>query len=101
MGEAAREGRLRLGTPDAWLTSRLTSSGAHVTDPGSASCTALLDSTVGDWAPGLLELFHVPHEALPEVVATSQVVGTTHRDLLGAPIAVAARAGDQQAAAFA
>ena len=101
VGEAAREGRLRLGTPDAWLTSRLTSSGAHVTDPGSASCTALLDSTAGDWAPGLLELFHVPHEVLPEVVATSQVVGTTHRDLLGAPIAVAARAGDQQAAAFA
>ena len=99
--EAARDGRLRLGTPDAWITSRLTSSAAHVTDPGSASCTALLDSTAGEWAPGLLELFHVPREALPEVVATSQVVGTTASELFGAPLPVAARAGDQQAAAFA
>ncbi len=99
--EAARAGRLRLGTPDAWITFMLTSSDAHVTDPGNASCTALLDSTAGEWAPPLLELFHVPPEVLPEVVASSRVVGTTPGDLLGAPVPVAARAGDQQAAAFA
>ncbi len=101
VAEAARAGRLRLGTPDVWITSRLTSSAAHVTDPGNASCTALLDSSAGEWAAGLLEFFQVPREALPEVVATSHVVGTTPSDLLGAPVPVAARAGDQQAAAFA
>lgn len=97
---AARAGRLRFGTPDVWLTDRLTGGSAFVTDPGQASCTALYDLRGGDWSERALALFGVPRETLPSVVATSEVVGETATDLLGAAVPVAARAGDQQAAAF-
>ncbi len=98
---AARRGRLRLGTPDAWLTERLTGGAAFVTDPGHASCTGLADLARGDWHPAALDFFGVPREALPTVVGTAEPVGETPAGLLGAPVPVAARAGDQQAACFA
>lgn len=101
VAEAARRGTLRLGTPDAWLTDRLTGGAAFVTDPGHASCTGLMDLATGDWSPDALALFGVPVEALPRIVATAEVVGETPAAWLGAPVPVAARAGDQQAAAFA
>ncbi len=99
--KAASQGSLRLGTPDVWLTKQLTGGQAHVTDPSNASATALYDGAGGDWAEPLLQLFGVPREALPEVVATSRIVGETPKELLGVSLPVAARAGDQQAAAFA
>jgi glycerol kinase len=99
--EAARAGRLRLGTPDTWLAARLTSGRGHVTDPGNASCTGLFDVGKGEWSQPLLDLFGVPREALPSLVPTSGVIGETPASLLGTPIRVAALAGDQQAAAFA
>lgn len=99
--KAAASGTLRFGTPDTWLTFRLTGGAAHVTDPGHASCTALYDLDKSCWADPLLEVFGVPREALPEIVPTSAVVGETPAELLGAPVPVAARAGDQQASAFA
>jgi len=98
---AAREKRLRLGTPDVWLAARLSGGALHVTDPGNASCTALFDVAGGEWAQGLLDLFKVPREALPEIVPTSGVVGELPAALLGTPVRVAAIAGDQQASAFA
>ncbi len=97
---AAEAGTLRLGTPDVWLTSKLTGGAAHVTDPGNASATAFLDNAAGDWSQPIVEIFSVPMEALPEVVASSAVIGETPAELLGAPVPVAARAGDQQAAMF-
>jgi glycerol kinase len=99
--KAAAAGRLRLGNPDAWLTDRLTGGALHVTDPGQASCTGLFDLESGTWWPIAVELFGLDAGTLPEIRATSEVVGETPRDLLGASIPVAARAGDQQAAAFA
>jgi len=99
--KAASAGTLRLGTPDAWLGFKLTGGAAHVTDPGNASCTALFDPSAGQFAEPLCALFGVPFEALPEVVSTNAIVGETSAALLGAPLAVAARAGDQQASAFA
>ncbi len=98
--KAADAGTLRLGTPDAWLTAALTGFTAHVTDPGNASCTALFDAAQGEWAQPLLDLFGVPRECLPSPIPTSGVVGETPPALLGAGVRVAARAGDQQAAAF-
>lgn len=97
---AAGEGRLRLGTPDAWLTYQLTGERAHDTDPGHASCTGLYDLGGDAWAPPLCELFGVPIEALPRITASAAVAGETPRELLGAPVPVAARVGDQQASAF-
>jgi glycerol kinase len=99
--EAAAAGRLCVGNPDAWLTWKLTGGSAHVTDASNASGTALFDLNSGDWSPPLLELFKQDANVLPRIVPTSEVVGETPADLLGAPIPVAARAGDQQAATFA
>ncbi|MBW2279129.1 MAG: glycerol kinase [Deltaproteobacteria bacterium] len=101
IAKAAAAGTLRLGTPDTWLTSRLTGGAAHVTDPGNASCTALFDPQTLEIAPALCAVFGVPFDSLPTVEATSGVVGEMDPTLLGSPIPVAARAGDQQAAAFA
>jgi glycerol kinase len=99
--DAARAGRLRLGTPDAWLARRLTGEPLHVTDPGQASCTALYDLARRDWSPVLLARAGLARETLPAVVASAGIVGETASELLGAPVPLAARAGDQQAAAFA
>lgn len=99
IAEMRRRGRLRLGTPDAWLGMRL--SGCAVTDPGQASCTALYDPAARDWSAVLLERLELERSALPRIVATAESAGETHAGLLGAAVPVVARAGDQQAAAFA
>jgi glycerol kinase len=98
---AARSGRLRLGTPDVWLTDRLTGGSRFVTDPSCASATGLYNPLEGAWMDPLVALFGVPPLALPTVVATAEVVAETPSDLLGAPVPVAARVGDQQSACFA
>jgi len=99
--EAAAAGRLRFGNPDAWLSDRLTAGAAFVTDPSQASCTGLYDLSRGCWSPALLSFFGVDGGTLPEIRATSEVVGETAEEFLGVPIPLAARAGDQQAASFA
>lgn len=101
VGEAAKAGRLRFGTPDTWLTLKLTGGEALVTDPGNAACTGLIDPVSLDWSPGILGLFGLEAEWFPDVVPTAEVVAETPLDLLGGAIPVAARAGDQQAASFA
>jgi glycerol kinase len=98
---AAAEGRLRLGTPDVWLTDRLTGGAAFATDPSQASCTGLWAADTDGWHPGALALYGLDAAWLPAIAPTSGVVGETPPALFGAPIAIAARAGDQQAATFA
>jgi len=90
---------LCFGTLDSWLTWNLTG-GTHVTDHSHASCTGLYDFVSNRWDPGLLELIGLPAGALPRIAETSEIVGTTKTDYLGAPVPVAALAGDQQAAMF-
>jgi len=99
--DAARTGRLCLGTPDAWLGFRLSGGTAFVTDPGHAGCTGLYDAGRRRWSGSALRLFGIEEAWLPGVVASSAVVGETPSALLSAPVAIAARAGDQQAACFA
>jgi len=98
---AGEAGRLRLGTPDAWLGFRLGGARRSVTDPGHASCTGLYELREGDFDARALALYGIPREALPAVVATCEVVDRLDPALLGAAVPLAARAGDQQAAAFA
>lgn len=98
---AAEQGFLRLGNPDAWLSAKLSGGAAHVTDPGHASCTALYDTAAGEWSAPLCELFGVPLEALPEIAPSSGIVAESDARLFGGAIPLAARAGDQQASAFA
>lgn len=99
--DAARAGRLRLGTPDAWLADRLGAGSAFATDASQASCTGLYDLRAGAWHAGALALFGLEREWLPALVPTSAIAGETPASLLGAPVPLAARAGDQQAASFA
>jgi len=96
--ERARKGELAFGTVDSWLVFKLT--GEHVTDVSNASRTMLFNIHLMRWDDDLLHLFDIPEEMLPQVVSSSEEVGTTKASLFGAAIPVAGIAGDQQAATF-
>ncbi len=97
---AARTGRLRLGTVDTWLVSKL-SGGAHVTDATNASRTLLFDLSSGAWSMDLLGLFGVPLTALPELVPSCGADVVTGTDCpIGEGVPICGIAGDQQAALF-
>jgi len=96
----AAAGEVALGTIDSWLIYKLTGGAVHATDVTNASRTMLLDLKTLDWDDSLLELFDVPHAALPEVRASAGEFGHTEESLLGAAIPILGVAGDQQAAAF-
>lgn len=91
--EAGHE--LAIGTVESWLIFKLTG-GLHITDATNASRTALMDIHSGGWDEELIDLFGVPHAALPEIVDCVGRFGETA--LLGAPIPITGMAGDQQAA---
>ncbi len=96
-----RDGSLALGTVDSYVIARLTDGAAHVTDPTNASRTLLYDLEQGAWSDELCDLFDVPRAALPELVPSSGVVGTTDPDaFLGFSLPISGIAGDQQAALF-
>lgn len=95
------KGRLRVGTVDSWLTWTLTGGESFITDPSNASATGLYDIGRRDWSTPALDLFHIDRSVLPDVTDTASVVGETPAHLLGHPVPLAARAGDQQAACFA
>ena len=94
----AEKGHLAFGTVDSWLAYKLC--GRHVTDHSNASRTMLLNIHTMRWDGDMLALFDIPQSLLPELVCSSGMIGTTHEDLFGMPVAIAALAGDQQAAAF-
>lgn len=98
--ERARDSELLFGTVDTWLIWKLTDGAVHVTDHSNASRTMLMDLETGEWDAGLLDLFDVPREMLPRIVASSSMVGVTAGEHLGAEIPIAGIAGDQQAALF-
>jgi glycerol kinase len=88
-----REGRLRLGTSDAFFLDRLT--GTFATDVTTASRTSLMNLATLSWDPELCALFGVPAECLPDIRSSAGPFGETHS---GVP--VAASITDQQAALF-
>jgi glycerol kinase len=98
---AVAAGQVAIGTVDAYLVARLTRGVRHVTDASNASRTLLYDIVRGAWSPELCELFGVPVDALPEVVASYGVAGRTEPSaFLGLDLPIAGIAGDQQAAMF-
>ena len=120
----AERGELAFGTVDTFLLWRLTGGAAgrgatagpngrggpgaraaaqtpvHATDVSNASRTLLFDIHRLDWGDELLDIVGVPRAVLPDVRPTSGVFGETAPELFGAPIPIAALAGDQQAATF-
>ena len=96
----SRAGELCLGTVDSWLLSRLC--GEHLSEVGNASRTQLLDVRARAWDQRLLDLFEVPAEVLPRVVAsTGPFPGLKQLPPLQDGIPVAAVMGDSHAALFA
>ena len=92
VAKARREGRLRLGTTDAFFLDRLC--GAFLTDRATASRTGLLDLATGGWSAELCALHAVPIDCLPPVVDVDAGFGTID----GVPVRVSIV--DQQAALF-
>jgi len=95
---SAENGNLACGTIDSWLVYNLTGGKIHVTDVTNASRTQLLDISSATWDSELCDLFNVPQGMLPKVVRSSEIVGRTSDDLLGAQVPICGICGDQQAA---
>lgn len=90
----AGQGRLRLGTTDAFFRDRLT--GRFETDVTTASRTALMNLGTCDWDPELCRLFGVPIEALPPIGASTGDFGT----IAGTGLQLTASLVDQQASLY-
>ncbi|NWK78189.1 FGGY family carbohydrate kinase [Aquitalea sp. LB_tupeE] len=89
---ALEQGRLRLGTTDAFFLDRLC--GTFATDLATASRTGLLDLATGQWSEALCALYGVPRQCLPEIRAVDAGFG----DINGTPVKVSIV--DQQAALY-
>ena len=96
----AEAGALCFGTVDSWLAWKLSGGRLHVTDVSNAARTALFNIHTLQWDEELLQAFGVPPAILPDVCASSAVVGTTDASVLDPPVPIAGIAGDQQAALF-
>jgi glycerol kinase len=96
----SRRGELCLGTVDSWLLAHF--GGEHVVEVGNASRTQLLNIATREWDPALLELFGIPFEVLPRVVASTGPFPAV-RDVAPLPDGTPVRAvlGDSHAALFA
>lgn len=94
----AAQGLLAFGTIDTFLVWRLTGGKVHATDATNASRTLLFNIHTQMWDDELLALFEIPRSLLPDVKDSSADYGLTEPELFGAPIRIAAVAGDQHAA---
>ena len=91
-----KQGKLRLGTTDAFFLDRLAN--CFVTDITTASRTSLLNLQTGNWDQELCDLFNVPIEALPKIVPTTGEHGSILSQ--GKRIPVTASVVDQQASLY-
>lgn len=98
--QLAEDGKLAFGTIDSWLIWNLTGGKVHVTDVSNASRTLLLNVNRVQWDVLLCDLFNVPMNILPKLCDCSGIIAHTDAHILGAEIAIAGVAGDQQAATF-
>lgn len=95
-------GRLRVGTVDAWVLWKLTAGAAFATDHSNASRTQLFDTARLAWSPPLCELFGVPLSCLPEPMPSDSRFGETAAGTTALPagIPVHAMMGDSHAALY-
>jgi glycerol kinase len=98
--EQAERGELAFGTIDSWLVWQLTDSALHITDVSNAARTLLFNIDTLQWDAELLALFSIPASLLPAVKSSSEIYGHTRNRAVGAGMAIAAIAGDQQAGLF-
>jgi glycerol kinase len=98
--QKADAGKLAFGTVDSWLIWNLTSGKKHITDRTNASRTMLYNIREDRWDADLLKLFRIPESMMPEVVWSSERIGTVTTTLGLEATEIAGIAGDQQSALF-
>ena len=95
------QGRTVIGTVDSYVIARMSGGRHHITDASNASRTQLYSLESGDWSDELLNLFEVPRQALPRIVASyGSLAETMPEAFLGLELPITGIAGDQQAALF-
>ncbi|MFN6052640.1 MAG: FGGY family carbohydrate kinase, partial [Planctomycetia bacterium] len=65
--------QIHAGTVDTFLVWNLTSGKSFLTDHSNASRTMLMDLETGKWDDGLLDLFGIPREILPDIQPSSSL----------------------------
>lgn len=99
--QAAKDPQLHLGTVDSYLVYRLTEGRTFATDVTNASRTQLMDLDTCRWSETLCSLFGIPQAALPQILHSDALFGTTTFDgLLEAPIPIRGVMGDSHCALF-
>jgi len=96
VSSAVAAGTARLGTVDAWLCDML--GAGYATDLSTASRTQLAVPGEPDWDAELLDVFGVPHSALPPLVDTAGELGELRHPDWPRALPLRARVVDQQAA---
>ncbi len=96
----AEQGNLLFGTIDTWLIWKLSGGKLHITDYSNASRTLIYNIKTLQWDKKMLDVLEIPEIILPEVRNSSEIYGTTAKELFGCEIPIAGIAGDQQAALF-
>ncbi len=98
--EMAENGKLAFGTVDSWLIWKLSGGLLHVTDVSNASRTMIYNIQSLNWDKELAEILYIPEKILPEVKSSSEIYGSTSKEIFGSEIPISGIAGDQQAALF-
>ena len=98
VARAAADGRLALGTVDAWLTARLGGPPSSCTDPSTASRTQLLGLASVAWDDELAAIWEIPRDALPTIGPTVGDLGVISHPTWPGELRLRAMACDQQAA---
>lgn len=99
--QKARRGDILFGTIDSWLIWKLTGGKVHATDATNASRTLLFNIHSRSWDLGLLDLFGIPKNLLPQVLISGSHFGKTDSlGLLPKGVPIEAVMGDQQAALY-
>lgn len=98
----AEQGEICLGTVDSWLLWNLSGRERFCCDYSNAARTQLFNLQRAKWDPGMLALFNIPRQALPEIRPSSSLFGHT-KNCPGIPdgIPIMAMIGDSHAALFA
>jgi glycerol kinase len=96
VASAVEAGTARLGTVDAWLCDML--GAGFATDLSTASRTQLAVPGEPDWDAELLDVFGVPHAALPPLVDSAGELGELRHPDWARALPLRARVVDQQAA---
>lgn len=92
-------GRLRCGTLDSWLISKMTGQTRSLTDPSTASRTLLFNIHTLAWDDWLLEFFRIPREVLADVTESTGDCGVTnHPDIAARGLPILTSVVDQPAA---